>query len=140
MNTNTSSSLARRASVVTAGIAALALPVALGVSGASAVGRHDRDHDGMPDRWERVHHLNPRHANGRADADHDGSTNLQEFRHHTDPRDADSDDDGVRDGRDHHQGHGADDGAGHDAGDDHGNHTEPGDDHGGNHGGHGADD
>jgi len=54
----------------------------------------DRDHDGMPDRWERRHHV--RHPD--LDPDHDGLTNLQEYLVHTNPRKADTDGDGISDG------------------------------------------
>jgi hypothetical protein len=77
----------------TAALAAalLALP-----AGALAKSR-DRDHDRMPDKWEKRHHLNPRANDARKDADHDGLSNLSEFRHGTDPQKADTDDDGVND-------------------------------------------
>jgi hypothetical protein len=56
---------------------------------AQASGR-DTDHDGMPDRWERAHGLDWRHANARADTDHDGISNLKEFHLGLDPRHDDS--------------------------------------------------
>ena len=82
--------------------AALSIGAALTVitalaSPASAHGG-DRDHDGLPDRWETRHGLDARHADARRDPDHDGLTNRQEFRLHGDPRDADTDDDGLNDG------------------------------------------
>jgi hypothetical protein len=44
----------------------------------------DRDHDGLPDWWERVHGLNPLSAAGdfsesNADADGDGFTQLEDY-------------------------------------------------------------
>jgi hypothetical protein len=40
----------------------------------------DRDGDGMPDDWERRHHLNPADASdGNDDRNHDGFTNLEEW-------------------------------------------------------------
>ena len=60
--------------------------------------RADRNHDGLPDRWERKHHLRLRAGQASADQDHDGLRNRAEFLASTDPRDADSDDDGVSDG------------------------------------------
>lgn len=46
----------------------------------------DRDHDGMPDRWERRHGLNPRDAaDGPQDSDGDGYTNVEEYLNGTDP-------------------------------------------------------
>lgn len=82
---------------------------------------NDRDRDGIPNRWETNHGLNPRFAgDARRDPDHDGLTNLGEYRNggmlrdedtdndgqddrdelrtRTDVRDADSDNDGRRDG------------------------------------------
>lgn len=64
---------------------------------ASAMAK-DRNRDGIPDRWERAHHLSLRVNQARRDQDGDGLRNLAEFKHGTDPRDADSDDDGVGDG------------------------------------------
>ena len=64
----------------------------------------DRDHDGMPNRWESHHGLDPDHANGDGDKDHDGLSNLREYRRHTDPRDEDSDNDGHDDGDEVHDG------------------------------------
>ena len=58
----------------------------------------DRDHDRLPDKWERKHHLSTKHKSARKDPDRDGLINLDEFRLHTDPRDADTDNDGVEDG------------------------------------------
>ncbi len=66
--------------------------------GAAQVGTRDRDGDGMPNRWEVTHGLNPDRANARGDKDHDGLRNIGEFRRSTDPSDVDSDDDGVDDG------------------------------------------
>ena len=77
-----------------AAVAALAIPVAT----AGARAPHDRDHDGMPDRWEHAHGLRVKVDDARRDRDRDGLRNLAEFRAGTDPRDADTDNDGVRDG------------------------------------------
>jgi hypothetical protein len=69
---------------------------------ASAAAKHkDRNHDGIPDRWEKVHHLSLRVDQARRDQDHDGLKNRAEFRAQMDPRDADSDNDGVPDGQEH---------------------------------------
>lgn len=76
------------------------LAMVLVVPAAANASRGDRDHDRMPDRWERAHHLNTHRNDARRDLDRDGLTNLAEFRDHTDPRDADSDDDGVKDRND----------------------------------------
>src|SRR4051812_11014685 len=81
----------------TAVVAVLAAAGLLSASPSSASTR-DGDHDGMPNRWEIAHHLNPRVANARGDADHDGLRNLAEFRHHSNPRQEDTDRDGDDDG------------------------------------------
>jgi hypothetical protein len=64
---------------------------------ASAMAR-DRNHDKLPDRWERAHSLSLKHKQAKHDQDADGVRNLAEFRHGLDPRDDDSDDDGTEDG------------------------------------------
>jgi hypothetical protein len=79
--------------LITVAIAAALLVVP---TGALATSR-DRDHDRMPDKWEKKHHLNVHAKDARKDADRDGLSNLSEFRHHTDPQDADTDDDGIND-------------------------------------------
>jgi hypothetical protein len=61
----------------------------------------DRNHDKIPDRWERSHHLSLRVNQARRDQDHDGLNNRGEFRAQTDPRDADSDNNGIEDGQEH---------------------------------------
>jgi hypothetical protein len=76
--------------------AAIAASLLVLPAGALAKGR-DRDHDRMPDKWEKKHHLNPHAKDARRDPDRDGLSNLSEFRHHTDPQKADTDDDGVGD-------------------------------------------
>lgn len=57
----------------------------------------DRDHDRMPDRWERAHQLKVGVKDGRRDPDRDGLTNRAEYRSQTDPRDGDTDDDCLSD-------------------------------------------
>jgi hypothetical protein len=61
----------------------------------------DRNHDRIPDRWERAHHLSLRVNQARRDQDHDGLRNRAEFRAHTNPRKADTDGDGIKDGAEH---------------------------------------
>jgi hypothetical protein len=73
-------------------VALLALP------GLAAAKGKDRNHDRIPDRWEKRHKLSLKVKQTRRDQDRDGLRNLAEFRAGTDPRDRDSDDDGVRDG------------------------------------------
>jgi hypothetical protein len=79
-------------------IIALALVASLGVvSTASAKGR-DRNHDRLPDKWERAHHLSLKVKQAKRDQDRDGLNNRGEFRAKTNPRDDDTDDDGIEDG------------------------------------------
>jgi hypothetical protein len=63
----------------------------------SAASARDRNHDRIPDRWEKKHDLSLHVKQTRRDQDNDGLRNLAEFKSQTDPRDEDSDDDGVRD-------------------------------------------
>lgn len=55
-------------------------------------GERDDDADGLPDRWEIAHDLNPASATAAdgasGDPDGDGYSNRAEFRNETDPRDA----------------------------------------------------
>src|SRR4051812_34572867 len=92
--------------LATAVIAVLALTAAL--LPASAMAR-DRNHDRLPDKWEKHHHLSLSHDQSRRDQDRDGLRNLAEFRNHTDPRSDDTDDDGLDDGDDVRTGHDATD-------------------------------
>lgn len=58
----------------------------------------DNDKDGLPDKWEVNHGLNPRQDDAHDDPDRDGAINLVEYRYSIDPLDPDSDDGGVVDG------------------------------------------
>jgi hypothetical protein len=71
-------------------IALLAVP-----SGAAA---KDRNHDRIPDRWERHHHLSLGVNQAHRDQDRDKLGNRGEFLAGDNPRDADSDNDGTEDG------------------------------------------
>jgi hypothetical protein len=84
----------RISGIITAGtlLVALALP-------AAAQAATDRNHDRIPDRWERAHHLTLRVNQAKRDQDHDGLVNRSEYLYHTNPRRKDSDRDGVLDGR-----------------------------------------
>jgi hypothetical protein len=77
-------------------VLALAL-LAIPATTAGAKSR-DRNHDRIPDRWERKHDLSLRVNQANRDQDRDGLVNKGEFRARTDPRDDDSDNDGVEDG------------------------------------------
>jgi hypothetical protein len=80
--------------------AASLLVVALCLVAAPALGRakgRDRDHDRLPDKWEKRHHLSTKHRSAKRDPDHDRLTNRREYRVHTNPRRADTDRDGLKD-------------------------------------------
>jgi hypothetical protein len=46
---------------------------------ATAPAPRDSDGDGMPDAWERRHHLDPARDDSAGDRDGDGYTNLEEY-------------------------------------------------------------
>ena len=79
-------------------IIALALVAALGVVSSASATSRDRNHDRLPDRWERAHHLSLKVKQAKRDQDKDGLNNRGEWRAKLDPRDDDSDDDGIEDG------------------------------------------
>jgi hypothetical protein len=85
----------RKAKLLIVALFALAL---LAVPATSDAKRRDRDHDGLPDKWEKRHHLSVHQKSAKKDPDRDGLTNKREFKRHTDPRDVDTDDDGLDDG------------------------------------------
>jgi hypothetical protein len=58
----------------------------------------DRNHDRIPDRWEKRHSLSLKVKQTKRDQDQDAANNRHEFVAGTDPHDADSDNDGVEDG------------------------------------------
>lgn len=58
----------------------------------------DRNHDHIPDRWEKRHHLSLKVNQARLDQDRDHLRNRAEFLAGDNPRDRDSNDDGVMDG------------------------------------------
>jgi hypothetical protein len=72
--------------------------LALWLALAAPASARDRNHDRIPDRWEKRHHLSLKVKQTRKDQDRDGLRNMGEWRKHTNPRDADSDDDGMDDG------------------------------------------
>jgi hypothetical protein len=71
-------------------LAMLALP--------SVAAAKDRNHDRIPDRWEKRHHLSLKVKQTTRDQDRDRLGNRAEFLAGDNPRDRDSDDDGVMDG------------------------------------------
>lgn len=76
--------------VAAAALAMLALP---GIAAAK-----DGNHDRIPDRWEKRHHLSLDVNQAGRDQDGDQLRNRAEFLADDNPRDRDSDDDGVIDG------------------------------------------
>ena len=80
--------------IVTAAFVSVALAVPSGARASSA----DRNHDGLPDKWETKHHLSLKASEATLDQDRDGLNNLGEFRRGTNPNKADSDRDGLKDG------------------------------------------
>jgi hypothetical protein len=79
------------------GICLLAATAVLGALAAPSQAR-DRNHDRIPDKWEKHHKLSLKVNQARKDQDRDGLKNRAEFRAQTDPRDDDSDNDGIEDG------------------------------------------
>lgn len=75
--------------LVLGALALLALP--------SLAAAKDRNHDGIPDRWEKRHHLSLRVNQARRDQDHDHLRNRAEFLAGFNPRNADSNGDGIPD-------------------------------------------
>lgn len=59
----------------------------------------DRNHDRIPDRWEKHHNLSLKVNQARHDQDGDHLRNRAEFLAGDNPRDRDSDDDGIMDGQ-----------------------------------------
>jgi hypothetical protein len=79
-------------------VLALTLAFAASLMLAGGAFAKDRNHDRIPDKWEKRHDLSLKHKQGRRDQDHDGLKNRGEWRAKLDPRDSDTDDDGVDDG------------------------------------------
>jgi len=84
---------ARWVALALAGSIALLLVAMSGTAAAK-----DRNHDNIPDRWEKRHDLSLKVNQANRDQDSDDMPNLGEFEGQTDPRDADTDGDGVPDG------------------------------------------
>jgi hypothetical protein len=86
---------ARIAGLLVAAVGVLAM---LALPGIAAAKHRDRNHDRIPDRWEKRHHLSLKVSQANRDQDQDQLGNLGEFQAGDNPRDDDSDDDGVMDG------------------------------------------
>ena len=80
-------------------LATFLLLIAVTALSASPALARSRDHDRMPDRWEKKHHLNVKKNDAKRDRDCDGLSNYGEYRSRTNPRKKDSDHDGRRDSR-----------------------------------------
>jgi hypothetical protein len=80
--------------------AALGLLALLALPGFAAAKARDRNHDGIPDRWEKRHHLSLRVNQAHRNQDHEGLNNREEFENGTNPRDADTDNDSLTDAED----------------------------------------
>jgi hypothetical protein len=76
------------------------LAALLAVPGAAMAKSHDRDHDGLPDKWEKRFHLSTHQKSAKGDPDRDGLNNRGEFRSHTNPRKADTNGNGINDAND----------------------------------------
>jgi hypothetical protein len=76
----------------------IALVASLSLAAAAPAKARDRNHDRIPDRWEKRHGLSLKVKQARRDQDRDGLTNLGEYRAGLHPRDPDTDDDGLEDG------------------------------------------
>jgi hypothetical protein len=83
----------RLGTIMLAAAAALAMLALPGIAAAK-----DRNHDRIPDRWEKRHHLSLQVKQTHRDQDSDHLRNRAEFMAGDNPRDRDSDDDGVADG------------------------------------------
>ncbi|MEA2468695.1 MAG: hypothetical protein QOJ57_2821 [Thermoleophilaceae bacterium] len=78
----------------------VALAALLALPGAAMAKSGDRDHDKLPDKWEKKFHLSTHKKSGQGDPDKDGLKNRGEFKSKTNPRKADSDRDGINDAND----------------------------------------
>jgi hypothetical protein len=77
---------------------ALAAIVVLALPSMAAAKHRDRNHDRIPDRWEKRHNLSLAVNQAGRDQDGDQLTNRGEFLAGDNPRNADSDGDGIPDG------------------------------------------
>jgi hypothetical protein len=82
-------------------LAAVGALLILAVPSLAAAKQRDRNHDGIPDRWEKRHHLSTKVNQARRDQDRDHLRNLAEFEAGTNPRNPDTDGNGIPDGEEH---------------------------------------
>ena len=88
----------RRAGLGVLLAAALGATALLALPGMAAAKAKDRNHDHIPDRWEKRHKLTLKVNQARRDQDRDGLNNLGEFKAGDNPRKADTNGDGIPDG------------------------------------------
>jgi hypothetical protein len=79
-------------------LVAIGVLAILAIPSIAAAKQRDRNHDGIPDRWEKRHHLSTKVNQARRDQDRDHLRNRAEFLAGTNPHNADSDGDGIPDG------------------------------------------
>jgi hypothetical protein len=91
--TRSTNKRARLGGLLAVALGAFALLAMPGVAAAK-----DRNHDRIPDRWEKRHHLSLNVNQAGRDQDGDHLANIGEFKAGDNPRDDDSDNDGVMDG------------------------------------------
>jgi hypothetical protein len=82
--------------LLTLAIGAMALAVIALPATAAA---RDRNHDKIPDKWEKKFNLSLKVNQAHRNQDRDGLNNRQEFVAGDNPRDADTDNDGIPDGK-----------------------------------------
>jgi cobalamin biosynthesis protein CobT len=81
--------------------AAVGVLLMLAIPSLAAAKQRDRNHDGIPDRWEKRHHLSTKVNQARRDQDRDHLRNLAEFEAGTNPRNPDTNGNGIPDGEEH---------------------------------------
>jgi hypothetical protein len=79
-------------------LTAIGVLAMLAIPSIAAAKQRDRNHDGIPDRWEKRNHLSTKVNQARRDQDRDHLRNRAEFLAGTNPHNADSDGDGIPDG------------------------------------------
>jgi hypothetical protein len=80
---------------------AVALTAVAAMPSAAAAKARDRNHDRIPDRWEKRHNLSTKVNQARRDQDHDGLRNRAEFEAGTNPHNPDTNGNGIPDGEEH---------------------------------------
>jgi hypothetical protein len=80
---------------------AIGMLTMLAMPSIAAAKQRDRNHDGIPDRWEKRHRLSTKVNQARRDQDRDHLRNLAEFEAGTNPRNSDTNGNGIPDGEEH---------------------------------------